>query len=416
MPHEPTFDHALAFARDLIRIPSPPGEEAEVARRVSLEMELLGFDEVKTDGAGNVIGLVKGLVGGPTVMLSSHLDVVSEGDPSSWEHPPYAGAVQDGFLHGRGAMDIKGPLAIQTYAAAALARRSPGDVVVAHTVFEERGGLGMWHLLEATDVRPDAVVIGEATHGDICVGHRGRAEIEVVIQGVAGHASAPQRAKNALDLVPRVLAAVTEQASSQPSDPVLGPATLVATDVDALPDSRNVIPDKVTLVLDWRILPDTTSDDLLHELELALSRQLDVVPEGYRVDVRLACERQVTYTGVDTTRELFTPGFLVELDHPMVRAAAAAVGRRDGGRGPARVRPWTFATDGGWSAGVFGIPTLGFAPGEERYAHTNRERLELEEARWSLRRYPGLVLAVMEALGHAPPSSSGDTHAAPDIG
>jgi hypothetical protein len=62
------------------------------------------------------------------------------------------------------------------------------------------------------------------------------------------------------------------------------------------------------------------------------------------------------------------------------------------------VRPWTFATDGGWTCGVHGIPTIGFAPGEERYAHTNRERLDLEEARWALERYPEMVVAIQDAL------------------
>ncbi len=65
----------------------------------------------------------------------------------------------------------------------------------------------------------------------------------------------------------------------------------------------------------------------------------------------------------------------------------------------AEIRPWTFATDGGWSCGVFGIPTLGFAPGEERFAHTNRERLDLEEARWAYSRHTELILGVQRALG-----------------
>ena len=78
-------------------------------------------------------------------------------------------------------------------------------MIVAHTVLEERGGLGMQHLLDSRAVVPDAVIIGEATHGDICIGHRGRAELEVVIQGLAGHASAPSRALNALALLPAVL-------------------------------------------------------------------------------------------------------------------------------------------------------------------------------------------------------------------
>ena len=70
-------------------------------------------------------------------------------------------------------MDIKGPLAIQTYAAAAAIGETPGDVIVAHTVLEERGGLGMKHLLESGTVEPGVVIIGEATRGDICIGHRG---------------------------------------------------------------------------------------------------------------------------------------------------------------------------------------------------------------------------------------------------
>ena len=81
----------------------------------------------------------------------------------------------------------------------------------------------------------------------------------------------------------------------------------------------------------------------------------------------------------------------------MIVAASEAVGRRDEG-GPATIRPWQFATDGGWSCGVFGIPTVGFAPGEERFAHTNRERLDVEEARWGFARYPHLIAAVQRAV------------------
>lgn len=397
MPLDATFENAIAFAGDLIRIPSPPGGEGDVAARVLHEMERLGFDEVRADAAGNTIGVVRGSGDGPTVQLSSHLDVVAAGDPEEWEFLPYAGEVSGGFLHGRGAMDIKGPLALQTYAAAALRGRLKGDVVVAHTVFEERGGLGMKYLLEAGEVRPDLVIIGEATHGDICIGHRGRAEVEVVVHGLAGHASAPERARNALDLLPAVLEAVADLAGRQPRSDVLGRATLVPTAVDVLPESRNVIPDRVVLALDWRILPGVTDEDLVQQVRAAIARRVPTVPEGMAVEVRMAVEEQVTYTGLARDRGLLTPGFLVDPEHPVVTAAARAVGRRNGS-GPAAVRPWTFATDGGWSSGVHGVPTLGFAPGEERFAHTNRERLDLDEARWAFERYPALVLAAATAL------------------
>jgi acetylornithine deacetylase/succinyl-diaminopimelate desuccinylase-like protein len=294
-------------------------------------------------------------------------------------------------------MDIKGPLALQTYAAAALRGSAPGDVVVAHTVFEERGGWGMEHLMASGSVRPAAVVIGEATGGDVTTGHRGRGELEIVLSGLAGHASAPQRARNALDLVPQVLRGLAELAERQDEDPILGRASLAPTQMDISPESRNVIPDRVVVVVDWRVLPGSTDEELENRIREALGFHLSRIPEGMGLEVRTAREWQETYTGVRELRNLFTPGFLMPEDHPVVVAAATAVGRRGGG-GPARVRPWTFATDGGWSCGVFGVPTVGFAPGEERFAHTNRERLDLEEARWAFARHSHLIPALQEAL------------------
>ena len=397
MAKSPTFENAIEFAQDLIRIPSPSGQEGEVAERIRSEMVALGLRDVRTDEVGNVIGCVPGTGTAPPVLLNCHTDVVAEGDHAEWEHPPFGGDISGGFLHGRGAMDIKGPLALQTYAAAALAGRAAGDVIVAHTVFEERGGLGMKHLLESGTVQPGAVVIGESTHGDICIGHRGRGEVEVVLQGLAGHASAPDRARNALDLVPEVLAAIQALAKDQPEDPVLGTSSVVATGVEVLPESRNVIPDRVTVVLDWRVLPGTNAEGMTSLVKEEVSRRLGHLPDGFGVTVSMAQERQAAYTGVAQESSLFTPGFLMDPDDSLVLAAASAVGRR-AGDGPAAVRPWTFATDGGWSRGIFGIPTVGFAPGEERYAHTNRERLDVDEARWVFARYPDLILALQDEL------------------
>ncbi|MEE8148293.1 MAG: M20/M25/M40 family metallo-hydrolase [Longimicrobiales bacterium] len=394
---EPTFENALAFAQDLIRIPSPSGAEGEVAVRVLEEYEALGLDDIRADDVGNALGVVRGKGGAPSVLLNCHLDVVAEGDPSEWEHPPFSGTIEGGFLHGRGAMDIKGPLALQTYAAAAMSGRALGDIIVAHTVFEERGGLGMQRLLESGDVQPGVVVIGESTHGDICIGHRGRGEIEVAIHGVAGHASAPERAVNALDVLPAVLRALEKLSAAQADHPILGRSTLVATAVDVLPESRNVIPDLVTVVVDWRVLPEANQAWMEERVETAVRAELAELPEGLTVDVGMAAQPQKTYTGITSERSLFTPGFLMDADDPLVLAAAEAVGQRHGD-GPARVRPWTFATDGGWSCGINGIPTVGFAPGEERYAHTNRERLDMEEARWAFERYPLLIDALHQAL------------------
>lgn len=393
----PTFENALAFAAELIRTPGLPGREDAVAQLVEREMRALGYDEVEIDGVGNVVGVVRGQGKAPPVMLACHLDVVAEGDHAEWEVPPFSGLVKDGYLHGRGAMDIKGPLAVQTYAAAAMAGRAPGDVIVAHTVLEEQGGLGMKVLLESERYAPAWIVIGEATHGDVCIGHRGRAELEIVVRGRAGHASEPSRARNALDLLGDVLAAVRDLDGAQPADPVLGPSTAVATMVDVLPESRNVIPDHALVTVDWRVLPSDTPESLVARLREAVARRIPVVPEGYQIEVRIASVHQRTYTGFERPRQMFSPGFLMDPADPAIVAAAAAVGQRDDPGVPATIRPWRFATDGGWTRGVHGIPTVGFAPGEEHFAHTNRERISVDELRWGLERYPALVEALQRA-------------------
>ncbi|MFW6079866.1 MAG: M20/M25/M40 family metallo-hydrolase [Gemmatimonadota bacterium] len=390
-----TFDAAIAFAAELIRIPSPPGAEGEVAGRVRVEMERLGFDEVWTDAVGNVIGRVTGRGDGPVVMLSSHLDVVDAGHAADWEHPPFGGVIADGFLHGRGAMDIKGPLALQTYAAARFVEdRPPGDVYAAHTVLEERGGWGMAHLLAAGEVEPDAVVIGESTHGDVCIGHRGRAEMIIEIVGRAAHASAPERARNPLAMLPHVLEALDAFADELGEDPILGRESAAPTDVEASPRSRNVIPERARVILDWRVLPGRDAEEVVGRVRSALDARISL-PPGYTLEVRFERERQTTYTGREGVRPLFTPGFLLDPDHAVARAAASAIADATG-RTP-EVRPWTFATDGGHSCGEYAIPTIGYAPGEERFAHTARERLELDRAREAYAAYPSLVAAVQRA-------------------
>jgi putative selenium metabolism hydrolase len=329
-------------------------------------------------------------------MLNCHLDAVDIGERASWEYDPFGGIVADGFLHGRGAMDIKGPLALQTHAAACfLDGRLEGDLIVAHTVLEERGGWGMSYLLKQGHVRPGAVIIGEATNGDLCVGHRGRAEVVVEITGVAGHASAPERARNPISQLQNVLPLLQDFAAALPRNELLGASTVAPTALETLPRSRNVIPDRVRVILDWRVLPGVMADNAVQQVKDVLTRAR--LAEGFSLDVRLSTETQRSYTGIQEERKLLTPGFLMAADHPVVAAAASAIASSTG-REPA-LRPWTFATDGGHACGVHGIPCIGYAPGEERFAHTNRERLELQQARLIYDSYPDVIRAVASALG-----------------
>ncbi|HEX2206931.1 MAG TPA: M20/M25/M40 family metallo-hydrolase [Longimicrobium sp.] len=396
MQRDLSFERAMRFAAELVCIPSLPGEEEAVAMRILDELRMLGLDEARTDRAGNVVGRVAGTGDAPAVLLCSHMDVVDTGDPDGWEHDTWGGVIADGFLHGRGAMDVKGQLAIQVYAAARLVHARPqGDVGLIFSVYEEKGGWGMMHHMETLDRLPGAVILGEATGCDLCTGHRGHAELAVEIHGVAAHASAPEHGCNPNHALPYVLLALHELSAAQPCDPVLGRATLTPTVVETWPRSGNVIPDRIRVTLDMRVLPGWEEDAAVAEIGALLARRVPRVP-GLRVEVLPGRVTHRAWTGWVDEHSNFTPGFLLADEHPVVEAAAAAI-RAATGHPPA-IRQWKFGTDGGHSCGTHGVPTIGFAPGLESLAHTNRERLDLAQARIAFDAYPSLIRSVQSAL------------------
>jgi succinyl-diaminopimelate desuccinylase len=399
-----TFENAIAFAHDIVRIPSMSGDEGAVAERVMSEFKLLRFDETWTDEIGNVFALVKGRDHAPAMMLSSHLDVVDAGDREEWEYSPFSGEIAENCLHGRGAVDCKGPLALQTYAAATLLNSRPaGDVYVVHTVLEECGSWGMAHAMEDLADRISAVILGESTAGDICIGHRGRIELMVTIRGKSAHASAPERSRNPVALLPAVLAALQKYVDHLPLHEVLPRSTLVPTIIETWPGSRNMVPEEVRLTIDWRTLPLEGEQSTVPGLERFLKRQLQEEMRGPAADLQIIVQevstKQRAYTGWERTMPISTHGFLLAESDSVVQAAVEAVAATTR-RTPA-VRPWTFGTDGGYPSGQYSIPTIGYAPGDESYSHTNRERLDLVSARTAYDVYPVLVRQVQQSLVEA---------------
>jgi succinyl-diaminopimelate desuccinylase len=188
-----------AFLQEILRLESRSGHEAQLAARVILEMQRLGFDAAWIDETGNALGLVRGLERGDGVMLLTHLDHIDVGDLSLWQHPPFAGVLEAGVLHGRGAVDIKGPLSAQVYALAKLleaGERPRRDVLIAMPVLEETGGGGMMALMRTLPIQtplgefsPGACVVGEPSSNRVMLGHRGICRSTISFHGRAHHAS-----------------------------------------------------------------------------------------------------------------------------------------------------------------------------------------------------------------------------------
>ena len=99
----------VRFLRDMIAIPSESAGEQAVILRIKAEMEQVGFDEIKIDGFGNILGRIG--AGRTVVALDAHVDTVGVGDPTTWHHDPYRGALENGVIWGRGASDQEAGMA-----------------------------------------------------------------------------------------------------------------------------------------------------------------------------------------------------------------------------------------------------------------------------------------------------------------
>lgn len=374
----------LRFLQRLIQTPSLPGREAEIASLVEDEMRRLGYSEVRRDDAGNVIGLIRGDKTAPSVMLNTHLDHVDVGDENAWPFPPFSGEQSEGRIWGRGAMDIKGPLAAQVYAGAALSAsgvKPSGDVYVTAVVQEEVGGLGARHL--ATHLRPEAVIVGEASSNQLRRGHRGRTELLLHVKGRSVHASVPESGANPLHVLARFLTRL--EALEMRSSEVLGASSVAATLIRTDQSSPNVVPGEAWLTCDWRNTAGESGEDARRILQSLADRSL--IP-GCRAEVTIPVHRRVSYTGFSMSVPADNPSFLLPEDHPLLQAARRVLAEATGLS--AEPVPWSFATDGGHFA-KSGLTVIGYAPGEERLAHTVEESIEIDQIEEALAGYQALA-------------------------
>jgi putative selenium metabolism hydrolase len=368
---EKVRDQVVDFCRRLVQTPSLPGAENAIAGIIRAEMEALGYDEVWVDAAGNVIGRLRGATG-PSLMFNCHMDHVDPGDPARWPVPPYAGEIMDDAIWGRGSVDVKGPLAAQVYGVSLLrtAGMEPaGDIFVAAVVMEEVGGTGTQALLQT--VHPDLAIVGEPTNLSIARGHRGRVELIARVHGRAGHASAPDRAINPHYSLACFLSAL--QTLEMRSSPDFGVSTVAPTLYNTDQFSANVIPGEAWVHLDWRNIPEESPEEIRARLEHVLSECVEPGSEGFMVIPKQTFD---TYTGYTLTAPAIFPPFGLPADHPLVVAAKETLDHLLSRDTPVTI--WRFATDGGHLMAA-GVPTIGFAPGDERLAHTSNEHIKIND-------------------------------------
>jgi acetylornithine deacetylase/succinyl-diaminopimelate desuccinylase-like protein len=320
-------DEVIDLTRRLLRVDSTNGNETAVAEVLAaylaaqgVTVELAGPDPARQ----NLIARLPGTGGGPSLAFIGHSDVVPA-DARDWTHPPFGAVLDDdGYLWGRGALDMKNEVAARTVALASLARegfRPRGDLVLIVAADEEDGsaGVGMNWL---TPNRPDLAVDFALNEGGglpyrladgrtlatLALGEKGTCPVRVDAVGEAGHASMPSIGQSPMPRLAEVLARIgigLPEPRDHPSiratlDALLGAGAIDRLGIQPALDracalhpvfahllpalsgttmaptllhgsaAANVIPARAGVGLDCRVLPGTPDHDVLAEVRARL--------------------------------------------------------------------------------------------------------------------------------------------------
>ncbi|MCZ7592212.1 MAG: YgeY family selenium metabolism-linked hydrolase [Kiritimatiellae bacterium] len=377
----------LKFMKDIISIKSLSSEEGRVARRIADEMKKLGYDSVRVDKMGNVIGRIgKGPV---QIAIDGHIDTVDVGDLKAWKTDPFKPIVKNGCLYGRGTSDMKGGVASAIYAGALLKKMGfPKNVslfITATVQEEDCDGLCWQYLVKEEKLRPNVVVITEPTSLRIYRGHRGRMEIEVETTGISCHGSAPERGVNAIYKMAPIIADIEKlNARLKPKKP-LGKGTVTISHIRSRSPSLCAVADGCAIHLDRRLTVGETEKIAVNQI-----KALPSVKKAKAV-VRVLDYATPSYTGLTyPTKKYFPTWEMPEstLEVKKAREAYQAVFDEK-----PIVGHWVFSTNGVASAGMHNIPTIGFGPGHEHMAHAPNECVEIEHLTRACAFYAGFVLA-----------------------
>ena len=355
----------------LVKIRSVSLGEKAVAEELKRQMIEAGFDEARIDGLGNVVGRIGN--GSKVLVFDGHIDTVDVGNPANWHFDPFSGEIRDGYVHGRGTVDQKGgPAAFVTAGRILKELAFDRDLTLWFTgtvIEEDCDGLCWKYLVEEEKLKPDFVVITEPTNLNIYRGHRGRMEIEVSFKGISAHGSAPERGKNAIYAASRACLEIEKLNERLASDPFLGKGSVTISEIVSGSPSLCAVADFAKIHLDRRLTWGETKESAVAEIQEVV-KDLDATIEVLHYE-------ETSYTGLRYGMEKYYPTWKLEDQHPLVVNAREAFRNMFGKE--AVVDKWTFSTNGVTINGYFGIPCIGFGPGNEVLAHAPDEKVPVSD-------------------------------------
>ncbi|MEL7626416.1 MAG: YgeY family selenium metabolism-linked hydrolase [Anaerolineaceae bacterium] len=371
---EENRDNLIRFMREICAIPSFESQIGPVGERIAEEMRKLGFDEVRFDKMGNIMGRIGN--GPRTIVFDSHIDTVGVGDPDEWEWDPFEGKVENGVLFARGACDEKGSTPGMVYGmsfARDLGLLDGWTAWYFGNMEEWCDGIAPNTFVEVDPgIKPDFVVIGEPTKMQLYRGHKGRIELKVTAKGVSAHAASNHVGINAIYLLLPVIAGIRDLEPQLGDDPFLGHGKITVSDMTVKTPSINAVPDEAVIYIDRRMTFGETEEGAIAQVEA-------LIPEESRdrVKVEALFYEEPSYTGFVFPVEKYFPAWALDEKHDLVQAGLKA--RELIGLESKPASKWSFSTNGIYWAGKANIPSIGFGPGDEVTAHTVNDSVKLDD-------------------------------------
>ncbi|MBP8857485.1 MAG: YgeY family selenium metabolism-linked hydrolase [Anaerolineaceae bacterium] len=367
-------EQILSFMLEICAIPSMNSQLKAVGDRIIKEMKKLGFDEARFDKMGNVVGRVG--FGSRIIVFDSHIDTVGIGEPLTWKWDPFKGKIEGDLFYARGAVDEKGSTPGMIYGMAIARDLGLLDGWTAYyfgNMEEWCDGIAPNSFVKVDPkVKPDFVVIGEPTKMQVYRGHKGRVELKVVSRGKSAHAASNQLGDNAIYKLLPVIAGIRDLEPNLGDHPFLGHGKITVSDMIVRTMSINAVPEEAVIFIDRRMTFGETKEGAIEQIRA-------LIPENDRASVTVEelIYDEPSYTGFVFPVDKYFPAWAIEETHPLVQAGLRAC--RQIGLAGEKASKWEFSTNGIYWAGKAGIPSIGFGPGDEIYAHAESECVPLSE-------------------------------------
>ena len=384
----------ISLCQELIRKQSYSGHEDGVASVLKKYYQENGFDTVHIDKYGSIIACIKGNKPGPKILFDGHIDTVPVQEADKWKYPPFAAEIHEGKIYGRGTSDMKGAVAAMAVAAKYFAKdlnkNFAGEIYLAGVVYEEFfEGVASREISKY--VKPDYVIIGEASNLNLKVGQRGRAEIVVETFGKSCHSANPEKGINAVYKMANVIEAIRKLKPTHHD--ILGDGILELTDIKSSPyPGASVVPDYCKVTYDRRLLVGETKESVLAPLQELFSQMMTKDSE-LNVKASYAIGQNKCYTGDEIGAERFFPGWLYDKNADFVQKVYAQLTTM--GFTP-KITQYNFCTNGSHYAGEAGIKTFGLGPSKENLAHTMNEYIEIDQLTKVTQCYYGVMQALLK--------------------